>query len=314
MRKENFTPSEIAPRAEPDLAQLQALIAADQAAAAAAQPPQRAPDGSPANPPPRPRIESRPAGQEASPPPSALEPGAEPEQTPTQQVEPERTAEQRIGAREAQAGEAMNAAEDELAGQEAPLTAPDPRPGAIPAAPGFTAAHYEAAAQQFERQGQYDLADLAREEAGRAREALAREPQGPCPTGEDPVGETGGREFLLAQAAAWQTAQRQFPDLLDPRTPLNQQTRRFLQENPDVLDHPRGPYLAVAYVANQLRSARLPALENTIESLNKKIKELEALTSLPGGGGPQVLPPERSFEELTTAEMEKHLDRLAATA
>lgn len=173
------------------------------------------------------------------------------------------------------------------------------------AEPKYSAEDYDKAADKWEKEGKFDLAESARSEAKKLR---ANPPQ----TEKAPAARQNDVQFEQAQNQSWLKAQTECPEIAKKDSPLRQKTIEFIKANPEVLDAVNGPYLATKFVQYQMEAARVPDLQQKLESLTAKVKELEALTSITGGGNPASLPGERSFDDMSLAEQEAELKRMTA--
>lgn len=176
---------------------------------------------------------------------------------------------------------------------------------------GYSAEQYEAGAEQFEARGEFDLADAARERAAALRLSAQA---GAAPT--------GAQQPAAPQAEAWTKAKADFPEIIDPQSPAREQLIAFIKQHPAVLDYPQGPYLAASLVVSQLHAARVPDLSKEaarvpellkhVESLTAKVKELEGFMALPSSGSPTSrgdIAGEKPWSERSTREMEAALER-----
>lgn len=142
----------------------------------------------------------------------------------------------------------------------------------------FTPDQYDKAAEKFEKEGKFDLADLARQRASELRKNPPPSPQ--------------QREVMAAQAAQhqaqmkewWGKAAIDFPSVAKEGSTENQALAGFIKAEPDVLRSPKGMYYAARLVTAEQSAARVPAMEKELGALRARVKELEALTA-PGGGG-----------------------------
>lgn len=214
-----------------------------------------------------------------------------------------------------EAGWAKLAAAERAALNARLATPPAPVATSQPAQPPeYTADHYEAAAEQFEDRGDFELADAAREEAKKLRAAQ--------PATHTRQASGVGQAQPQVGAAAWAKAKADFPQIVDPQNPANAQLLQFIREHPQVLDYPQGPYLAAQLVVSTLaagkvpelqkEAARVPELTKQVETLTAKVKELQALTSLPSSGSPTTAGDARGetpWAQRSTREMEAELDR-----
>lgn len=169
------------------------------------------------------------------------------------------------------------------------------------AKPRYTAEQYDTAAEKFDEEGKYELADLARQEAKRLRD-----------TGEnDRVKKSQmATQFKTQLMNSWTKAKSDFPTILTEGTEENKALVEFLKAEPDALKHPNGPYLAASYVTFRLKAAKAEAMSKELDSLKSKIKEYEQRLQIPGSGNPASIPGEKSFEEMTASEQERELQRM----
>lgn len=168
------------------------------------------------------------------------------------------------------------------------------------AQPSFTAEDYERAAEKWENDGKYDLADQARAEAARlkqnpSQEALVRQRR-------------AQEDFTRAQATAWSRAKAEIPEIMDKSSPVNAKLVAFLNAHPQVLQYTDGPYLAAVAVRDSIAASRVPELLKQVETMQGRIKELEQSTSFPGSGVPLMQRGEVDFASMSTAEQEKALE------
>jgi hypothetical protein len=168
------------------------------------------------------------------------------------------------------------------------------------AAPKFTAEQYAQAADKFEADGKYDLAEAARAKAAELRsnppaEATARAAQ---------------EQARLQEGldASWRRVKEEMPEALDKSGPLNAALIEFIKAEPDALRHPNGPHLAAQFVKAQLLAKEAGALKAEAEGLRAKVKELEARTTVPSGGLAKV-PEPKGFNQMTLKEQERELER-----
>lgn len=188
---------------------------------------------------------------------------------------------------------------------------------------GYTAEEYEAAAPKFEAQaavfeqaGNFDEADKQRALADRAREAAAQL------RARNPAGD--------AVTQSWQKLKSDLPEALNAASPLNRELRALIQTRPDLLGDEAGPYRVAVLAGRKLvaqlegeknklaaEAQQVPGLKQQVEALTAKVRELEQLTSLPGGGGAQNRGGNsggKSFHTMTLAEQEAVIERELAGA
>lgn len=166
--------------------------------------------------------------------------------------------------------------------------------------PTFTAEDYEKAAERWESEGKYDLAEQARAAAEEMKKQPSAEAQARQRQAHD--------AFLRAQGAAWAKAKAEVPEIMDKSSPANAKLVEFLNQHPQVMRDTEGPYLATLFVRDSIAASRVPELLKQVEQLQGKVKELEALTSFPGGGVAQTPRGEPDFASLSTSDMEKAIE------
>lgn len=166
--------------------------------------------------------------------------------------------------------------------------------------PRYTAEQYERAAAKFEADGKYDLAEAAREKA----KELKANPQADAQARQ---GQASARQ-QQALDASWAKVKADMPEALDKSHPFNAALRDFIAREPDVLGHPNGPYLAAQFVRAQLAAAQAEGWRKEVETLRAKVKELEAQTTVPGGGLNRT-PRIKEFHEMSSEEQAAELQR-----
>lgn len=211
--------------------------------------------------------------------------------------------------REAEAWNKINAEKTRISEERAALAkerealqATKPAP-----APKFTAEQYESAAEKFEAEGKFDLAEAAREEAKAIR---ANPPKPEAQPETKPVEKS--KEFVELQSKYWDQAKKEIPEVTDPKSPVNATLREILKIEPEFMQHPKGPYFAAKLAKAETASARVPELENQVETLKTELAKLKKLTALPDGGIPTQIKGEKNFEDMTTEEMERTLKKQLA--
>jgi hypothetical protein len=172
--------------------------------------------------------------------------------------------------------------------------------------PSYTPDQYAQAAEKFEAQGQYDLADAARAEAERLR--------------KNPPADA----LAAAQARSWAAVKQAFPALVTKGSPENQLALELLERHPALFDRqPNAPEALAIMVQHrletggelrQLKASRVPELEGEVHRLKSRIKELEAATSPGPGGGTTQLAARKSPADMSLAEDEADLRTLLAGA
>lgn len=189
------------------------------------------------------------------------------------------------------------------------------------AAKGFEsrALQREARAEELEAAGKYLEADEARQAAAGDRDnarravAYAKELRA-----RDPV------------ADSWTRLKADLPEALNVGSVLNQELRTLIRTRPELLGDEAGPYRAAVLAGRKLvagleaengklkeQAGQVPALQQQLQTLQARVKELESMTSLPGDGGRALNRGQnggrKAFHELSTAEQEQALERELAT-
>jgi hypothetical protein len=186
----------------------------------------------------------------------------------------------------------------------------------------FSAAELDASAAEFDARGQFDTADKVRAESDRIRAGGAPMLKKSAPA--QPAAATAQQAAPVRNDAAtresWGKVSAEIPEAVTPGSAINQALISFIRGNPEVMQHPNGPYLAADYVRAKAMSAsvpkltaeaaRVPELTKQVETLTAKVRDLEKLTELPGGGSPpnRGTAEIRPFSELSTADQERQLD------
>lgn len=172
--------------------------------------------------------------------------------------------------------------------------------------PSYTAEQCEETAKLHEQQGEFKLAELLRAEAKRLRENPPAKvaPSGPKPLSED-------------AKASLTRVRTEFPEFSRPDTAEHAAFKQLALDRPELLQVKDGPYLVAQHVKLKIAAdayaqaaSRVPSLEKEVAELKAKLKEQESLLAISGGDGAPVLPTgQRSFSDLSEAEMEAHLAR-----
>jgi len=139
---------------------------------------------------------------------------------------------------------------------------------------------YEKAADDWEAQGKYDLAEAARDRAKQLRE------KPDVNAAADQAAKAAQREKL--QKEWYSKAAIDFPEVARNGSDQNAKLKALLAAEPDVLNDPKGMYYASRLVAAETAAARVPVMEKELGELRAKVKELESNTtpSLPGSSTP----------------------------
>lgn len=169
--------------------------------------------------------------------------------------------------------------------------------------PQFGPEDYEKAAEKWEDEGKFDLAEAARNKAADLRKNPPKPPEA--------VSAERQQQFLNAQREWYAKAAIDFPEVAKTGTPMHSALETFIKSEPDVVQHPKGVYYGARLVAAEFSAARVPALEKELSELRAKVKEFEQLTgpSIPGVPGQQGR--EKTWAEMSNEEQLEHLERQA---
>lgn len=164
----------------------------------------------------------------------------------------------------------------------------------------FSPEAYERAAEKFEKDGKFDMAEAARERAAELRK------NPPAKQGENPA----TREWALKAGI-------DFPDLAKTNSPLQLRVAQLLKEEPEFKAHPKGIYLAARLASLEDESVKGKAAvasvaekDKEITTLKGRITELEKLTA-PGHGGAAAIPAAKSFDQKSDEEQFAELQQMA---
>lgn len=158
---------------------------------------------------------------------------------------------------------------------------------------------YEAAAERWEAEGKYDMADAARAQAKKLRENPPQTTQ-----------QVENNHDALAKQW-WGKAMIDFPDVAKQGSAQHEALKQFLGSEAEIAQHPKGLYYAARLISSESAAARVPVMEKELSQLRAKVKELESLTAPAGDGAAARLSGERSFDQLTDAEQFAQLEREA---
>lgn len=174
--------------------------------------------------------------------------------------------------------------------------------------PRYTADDYEAVAQKLETEGKDELAAQARQQAEALRKGkgdqLVQTLEGQKKQQEEFI--TSWNENLDAQ-------KKENPDLLDDESELAKAVKANLKEIPVLSYMPDGINWAVKLAKLQEAAGGAGKLREELDAAQKEIERLTELTSTEGGGL-HSRPKPKKFEEMSLAEQEAHLERLANEA
>lgn len=167
---------------------------------------------------------------------------------------------------------------------------------------GYTASEYERAAEQFRRDGDAQRAAMAAQRAQIAR-------------GNDAhvLGQSRQREFL----DHWHGHVRELldarPELRDEAHGLSKAVQTLLRDEPLFSHLPDGFRRAVELAELRLQAGSVPSLKTEVERLKKEIDRLNG-DRQPGSSGPTSQPRPKAFDQLSPAEQDAELRRIAAEA
>lgn len=167
----------------------------------------------------------------------------------------------------------------------------------------FTPEAYDKAAAKFEREGNFDLADMAK---AKAEELRRNPPQKPA-------------DRLAAQRKEWSMkAGLEFPEIMKDNSPLQVAVAQILKAEPDLERHPKGIYLAARLATLEAKAkgavdlqTRLDAQTKALTEAQAKIKQLEGEMSPGDGTNNNRLPKAKRFEQMSDAEQFAELERQA---
>jgi hypothetical protein len=172
----------------------------------------------------------------------------------------------------------------------------------------FKPEQYEAAADKWEREGKFDLADLARAKAKdlRSQPAQPRAAQ-PNPQQQE---QAQAAQIEAQRKEWWAKAAIDFPAVAKQGSPEQAAMQQFLQSEPGALQSPKAMYYAARMVAAEAAAARVPTMETELGALRAKVKELEALTAptppgVPHGSPQGDIPFSQKSEQQQLGELER---------
>lgn len=174
----------------------------------------------------------------------------------------------------------------------------------------YTPEQYDAAAEKWEKEGKFDLADLARAKAKELRSqppAQARAANQPDPRAQE---QTQQAQLEAQRKEWWAKAAIDFPAVAKQGSPEQAAMQQFLQSEPGALQSPKAMYYAARMVAAEAAAGRVPAMEAELGALRAKVKELEALTApttpgVPHGTAQGDIPFSQKSEQQQLAELEQ---------
>lgn len=168
----------------------------------------------------------------------------------------------------------------------------------------YSPEQYDQAAKNFEAQGKFDLADLAKTRA----EELRKNPP-PTPQQQD-VMRRQQADHDKAMKEWWGKAAVDYPNVAKDGSPENAALKTFIQTEPDAVKSPKGMYYAARLVQAETAAARVPDMDKELGALRAKVKELETLTA-PGGPSIPGRAGQQGKEVQSDAEQFAELERMA---
>tara|TARA_R100001530_G_scaffold28654_5_gene22681 strand:- start:3172 stop:4137 length:966 start_codon:yes stop_codon:yes gene_type:complete len=201
----------------------------------------------------------------------------------------------------------LNATKEELADKERELEElrgtlnERAQPAAYVDEDGNTAEDYDAAAKNFELDGEGRLAEKAREQAERVREM-----------GRNNQVESNDNQFKKEWGDNFDRAADSYPELRDANSTFRKAVNGILQERPVLATYSGGIVDAADIVAMQMKVESSGQLQEQINTLQKENDGLKTKLSI-GGSEPSSAPVgSRAFSELTSEEQFAELQRRAA--
>jgi len=183
---------------------------------------------------------------------------------------------------------------------------------------GFTPERYEEAADEWEREGEFKMAELARAQAKLLRERPAQVPAPQPQQFQQPQVQTqssngpGSPQFIQAWNENLRSleAEADFADLKNRESALYKATAAVLQEEQRLSYFPDGIRQAARIAKLRVEAGAVPELQSKVQAYEQELAKLRAATS-PSRGAPNSRGQAKSFEELSLAEQEQELLRLA---
>lgn len=160
--------------------------------------------------------------------------------------------------------------------------------------PKYTAEEYDAVAKEAEAKGNYELADLARAEATKARAGAQeqRPEQGAAPSVPQmntPFGGMPQEQFMGAWRSNLEMLSKAEPDLANKDSELGKTTAEMLRTYPLLSTYPTGIRDAVGAAKLTIQARRVPVLEKELANAKAELERLNKTNSL--RGGPPGMPP-----------------------
>jgi len=179
---------------------------------------------------------------------------------------------------------------------------------------GYSAKEWEDAAATWEKQGKYDLADMAREKAEQASklpaQPAAREQASRATDSRPPEETPGTPEFLGTWQRNLKRLGEEHPELTDTTSELYQTTAQLLKSEPWLNQFNDGIAKAVQGAQLVIKANGYDTLVQENAELKEQLAKLQQHTT-PSAGGPETRSGNKSFEEMSTAEQEAVIRRRA---
>ena len=201
----------------------------------------------------------------------------------------------------------LNATKEELANKERELEElrgalnERAKPEAYVEEDGNTAEDYDAAAKNFELDGEVRLAEKAKEQAERVREM-----------GRNSQVESNDNQFKKEWGDNFDRDADSYPELRDGDSTFRKAVNRILQERPVLATYSGGIIDAADIVSMQMKVESSGQLQEQISTLQKENDGLKTKLSI-GGSEPVSAPVgSRAFNEMSSEEQFSELQRRAA--
>lgn len=168
---------------------------------------------------------------------------------------------------------------------------------------GFTADDYDAAAKEFEKDGDTDMAAKAKAEAAKLRE-------------KDAAGQQteAQQRFQTDWRTDMEKAIQGSPDLGKPDSADAKELSQLLTDEPIFGHIPNGFSKAVAVLQLRREAGQVKGLKETISKHEAEIARLTKLTSISGGGPSGPPAGQKTFDQMSDGEQRAYLEREAARA
>jgi len=174
------------------------------------------------------------------------------------------------------------------------------KPEAYVDSDGNSAEDYEAAARNFELEGQFGLAESARKQAESVRGQA-----------EEMRTERNDTAFKEEWGKNFDEAARSYPELRDSDSQFRRAVNGLLEERPVLAKYPGGILDAADIIAMQVRAGESDQLREQITALSEENGGLKSKLSI-GGSDPSSVPSgSKSFGDMTPQEQFVELQRRA---